>query len=111
MVMYGGDRRLLLAYLKALANPTRIRILEVLARGQVSVKELAGELRVSQPRVSWHLVLLRRGGLIERRRVGRQVICELRWEGMQSGQRKLWELLSEQRRIPVEVAATSTTNT
>jgi DNA-binding transcriptional ArsR family regulator len=44
----------------ALANPTRLRILERLgAVGEESVNDLAVHLRMSQPRISWHLRMLR----------------------------------------------------
>ncbi len=73
-----GSHRELTAYFNALANPTRLRILERL--GQVreeSVNDLALNLRASQPRISWHLRLLRFGGLVRTRREGRQVYCSL----------------------------------
>ena len=62
----------------ALANPTRLRILERLGEvGEVNVGELAEHLRMSQPRVSWHVRMLRLGGVIRVRRDGRQVWCSL----------------------------------
>jgi DNA-binding transcriptional ArsR family regulator len=97
--MYAHERRLLIAQLKALANPTRLRMLEVLAEGEASVKALSAQLRLSQPRVSWHLALLRRGGVIRRRREGRQALCSLDWDAIRRGQSMLWELLSEHKRI------------
>lgn len=98
--MYGHERRQLMAHLKALANPTRLRILELLAEGEVSVNDLAVELRMSQPRVSWHLSLLRRGGAIRQRREGRQTFCSLDWDEVRRYQLQLWELLARHKRIP-----------
>ena len=73
-----GTHRELTAYFNALANPTRLRILERLGEvGEESVNDLAVDLRVSQPRISWHLRLLRLGGLVVTRRDGRQVYCSL----------------------------------
>jgi ArsR family transcriptional regulator len=73
-----GSHRELTAHFNALANPTRLRILERLAEtGEESVNRLALDLRVSQPRISWHLRLLRLGGLVRTRREGRQVYCSL----------------------------------
>ncbi|HEX4214136.1 MAG TPA: metalloregulator ArsR/SmtB family transcription factor [Candidatus Dormibacteraeota bacterium] len=97
--MYAHDRRLLLTHLKGLASPTRLRILEVLAEGELSVQELALRLRMSQPRVSWHLALLRRGGALQRRREGRQVFCSLDWDQVRRFQLMFWELLSQHRHI------------
>jgi ArsR family transcriptional regulator len=62
----------------AFANPTRLRILERLAvAGEVNVNDLAEHMRMSQPRISWHLRTLRLGGVIRTRRDGRQVYCSL----------------------------------
>lgn len=60
--------------LRACADVTRLRILNVLADGdEHSVTDLVSMLRMSQPLVSWHLRILRRCDLIATRRVGRQV--------------------------------------
>jgi len=107
MSMQGSpERRLLLLQLKALASPTRLRILELLQeRGEETVTDLARDLRMTQPRVSWHLGLLRRGGLLRQRRQGRQVFCSLDLDGLRRGQRQLWELLTAGRRVAVDIAA------
>ena len=52
--------------LKALAEPTRLRILVLLASGELSVKDLTRILGQSQPRISRHLKLLAEAGLVER---------------------------------------------
>jgi DNA-binding transcriptional ArsR family regulator len=90
------ERRQLPLHFRALASPTRLHILECLAeRGELSVKELAASLRMSQPRVSWHLAMLRRGGVVRTRKDGRQVNCSLDLEGVRRHQAALWELLDE----------------
>jgi DNA-binding transcriptional ArsR family regulator len=53
---------------QALADPTRRAILERLARGEASVKELAAPFDLSQPAISKHLRVLERAGLIEQER-------------------------------------------
>ena len=55
---------------KALADPTRVRILGLLAAGEVCVCHLHESLRLSQPLVSRHLAYLRRAGLVETRKEG-----------------------------------------
>lgn len=60
----------LVAALKAAAEPTRLRILLLLSRGELSVKDLTQILGQSQPRLSRHLKLLTEAGLIERFRDG-----------------------------------------
>ncbi|MFP4518888.1 MAG: metalloregulator ArsR/SmtB family transcription factor [Oceanicaulis sp.] len=56
----------LLTKLKALAEPTRLRIVSLLARGEMTVSEIMQVLGQSQPRVSRHLKLLADAGLCER---------------------------------------------
>jgi ArsR family transcriptional regulator len=56
----------LLPRLRAIAEPSRLRLLAILARGEFSVSELTGILGQSQPRVSRHLKLLDDCGLLER---------------------------------------------
>jgi DNA-binding transcriptional ArsR family regulator len=56
----------LLPRLRAIAEPSRLRLLAILARGEFSVSELTEILGQSQPRVSRHLKLLDDCGLLER---------------------------------------------
>ena len=55
---------------KALADPTRIRILGLLAAGEVCVCHIHESLRLPQPLVSRHLAYLRRAGLVDTRKDG-----------------------------------------
>src|ERR1700739_4693960 len=52
--------------LRAAGEPTRLRILALLAREELAVLELCRILDQSQPRVSRHLKLLAEAGLVER---------------------------------------------
>src|ERR1700748_2411189 len=52
--------------LRAAGEPTRLRILALLAREELAVLELCRVLDQSQPRVSRHLKLLAEAGLVER---------------------------------------------
>lgn len=52
----------------ALADPTRRAMLERLADGPATVKELAEPFEISMPAISKHLKVLERAGLIERGR-------------------------------------------
>lgn len=67
----------LLAALRAAAEPTRLRILSLLAAGELTVTELTQILRQSQPRVSRHLKLLCEAGLLNRFREGTWVFYRL----------------------------------
>lgn len=59
--------------LKALADETRLRILESLLAGDKYVLDLARELGCPQPHVSHHLRILRDSGIVEGLREGKQV--------------------------------------
>ena len=60
----------LLGALRAVAEPTRLRLMVLCARGELTVSELAQILGQSQPRVSRHLKLLCDAGLLDRFREG-----------------------------------------
>lgn len=61
----------------ALADPTRRRIVELLAEGDRSAGDIAGRFATSQPAVSRHLRLLRECGLVTVRPVAQQRIYSL----------------------------------
>lgn len=89
-----NPRRELPDHFLALANPTRLRILQHLGEvGEESVNDLALALRMSQPRISWHLRMLRVGGVVRQRREGRQVYCSLDVESIARRHQELRELL------------------
>lgn len=55
---------------RALGDRTRLRILALLAAGEVCVCDIHESLKVAQPKASRHLAYLRRAGLVEARRKG-----------------------------------------
>jgi DNA-binding transcriptional ArsR family regulator len=65
------------AIFKALADPTRRRILGLLRERRRSVGEIAGNFNVSRPAISKHLRLLRNAGLVVDRPEGTARMCEL----------------------------------
>ncbi|MEW6567531.1 MAG: metalloregulator ArsR/SmtB family transcription factor [Chloroflexota bacterium] len=56
-----------------LANSTRIRILQTIAKGELSVGEIAQEVQVSIQNTSHHLRYMRDKGLLRSRRVGQSI--------------------------------------
>jgi ubiquinone/menaquinone biosynthesis C-methylase UbiE len=66
-----------LAIFRALADPTRLRIVALLRVMELSVGELAQVLGQSQPRVSRHVKILADAGLTDRRREGSWVFLAL----------------------------------
>ncbi len=63
--------------LRAAGEPTRLRILALLRRGELAVGELVQILRQSQPRLSHHLKALANAGLVERLPEGAWVFYRL----------------------------------
>lgn len=57
----------------ALSDKTRIKLLSLMAAGEVSVGFLADELGESQPKISRHLAYLRAAGIVSTRRDGKWV--------------------------------------
>ena len=64
---------ILAKYFRGFGEPTRLRILELLADGERSVGELASALGESQPKVSNHLACLRWCRFVDSRREHRTV--------------------------------------
>lgn len=62
---------------QALADPSRLRIVALLSRMELSVGEVAQLLGQSQPRVSRHVRILADAGFVERRKEGSWVFLEL----------------------------------
>jgi len=67
--------------------------------GEESVNDLAVHLRMSQPRISWHLRMLRVGGVVRTRREGRQVYCSLDVENIARERVRLDQLLGIKDRV------------
>jgi ArsR family transcriptional regulator len=70
-----------LTTLRAAAEETRLRILALLAEGELTVSDLTDILGQSQPRISRHLKLLVGAGLVERHREGAWAFFRLAEQG------------------------------
>ena len=64
----------------ALSDETRVRVLEMLSRGERCVCELQESVDAAQSRLSFHLKVLREAGLVNDRRQGRWNYYSLRPE-------------------------------
>ena len=71
----------LLRGLRAVGEGSRLRLLHLLARGELNVTELTQILGQSQPRISRHLKLMCDAGLLDRYREGSWVLFRLRDSG------------------------------
>lgn len=63
--------------LKALGNPDRLLLLCQLSQGERNVSELETLLGIQQPTLSQQLAVLRREGLVDTRREGKQVFYRI----------------------------------
>ncbi|MEZ5319854.1 MAG: autorepressor SdpR family transcription factor [Vicinamibacterales bacterium] len=63
---------------KALADPTRRRVLELLREGARTAGDLAGRFPVSKPTMSAHFAVLQEAGLIEAEKDGRTIYYRLK---------------------------------
>tara|TARA_R110002051_G_scaffold3220_2_gene17494 strand:- start:1851 stop:2159 length:309 start_codon:yes stop_codon:yes gene_type:complete len=63
---------------KALADPTRRRVLELLRQRPMSAGELADEFAFAKPTMSAHFSVLKEAGLVEAEKDGKQVIYRLK---------------------------------
>ena len=68
----------------ALADPTRRRIFERIARKPVSVGAIAEELPISRPAVSQHLRILQHAGLVAHERQGTRRLYRLNPRGIEA---------------------------
>ena len=82
MVNYSGDR--LDTVFGALADPTRRAVLAKLRHGDRSIGELAEPFGMSLPGFIKHLGILQDAGLIERKKTGRVVSCQLKGGALQA---------------------------
>lgn len=76
---------------KAMANPHRLEIVELLAQGEYSVEEVAEQIDITVANTSQHLQVLKRGQLVETRREGNRVYYFLADENVY----KAWKALRD----------------
>lgn len=62
---------------KALGEPTRLKIVKLLAARELCVCDLEEIMQISQPRISQHLKVLKYAGLVNERKEGQRCICSL----------------------------------
>jgi DNA-binding transcriptional ArsR family regulator len=65
-------------FFRTLGHPARVRILELLRDGELTVGRLQGELEIDSSGTSQHLAAMRRQGLLESRREGTNVFYRVR---------------------------------
>ncbi len=75
--------------LSAAAEPTRRRILQLLASHPRTVSDIAAEFTVTRSAISQHLLLLAEVGLVDAEKVGRQRIYRVRASGLRQLQAEI----------------------
>jgi DNA-binding transcriptional ArsR family regulator len=88
----------------ALSDRTRMRLLALMAEGEVSVGYLADTLRQSQPKISRHLAYLRNMGIVSTRRDGKWIYYAIDADAPSSLARILYETLSVIQNTPVRTS-------
>lgn len=83
------------ARLKVLADATRVRLLALLEREELTVAELSSITRLAQPRVSTHLARLKEAGLVRDRRAGVSAYYRFDEDNLDAVQRELWRSLRD----------------
>ncbi|MDV3254541.1 MAG: metalloregulator ArsR/SmtB family transcription factor [Lysobacter sp.] len=81
--------------LKVFADATRVRLLALLEREELTVAELSAITRLAQPRVSTHLARLKDAGLVRDRRSGVSAYYRFDEAALDGPQHSLWKTLRE----------------
>lgn len=86
--------------LKVLADPTRVRLLALVEREELTVAELATITHLAQPRVSTHLAKLREAALVVDRRAGVSAYYRFN-DAMEEAEAALWRTLRDGAKDPL----------
>ena len=62
---------------KAFANATRLRMMDLLAKDELTATDIQERLKLTAPNVSQHLAILKAAGVVTTRREGKQIFCKL----------------------------------
>ncbi len=62
---------------KALSDETRLKILKILEKGEICVCKIVPLLNMDQPKVSFHLSVLKNAGLIKKRKEGSRIFYSI----------------------------------
>jgi len=85
---------------KALSDPTRRRVLQLLREGPLSAGELADHFPVSKPTMSAHFSVLSEAGLIEAEKLGRTIVYRLKMSVLEDALLSFTQTLGLRMRAP-----------
>lgn len=77
---------------KALADPTRRKILKLLKNDSLNAGEIAAEFNMTKPSISNHLSILKQADLVDSEKIGQNVIYSLRTSVIEDMLRTLSDL-------------------
>lgn len=75
---------------KALADPVRRKILELLGEGDMAAGDIASHFNITKPSVSRHLAVLKSSGLVSAKKNGQKIIYSLEIEAVREIMRWLY---------------------
>ena len=78
---------------KALSDPKRVRILDVLSGGETCACHLLHHFQIAQPTLSHDMKLLMNSGVVKSRREGQRTLYSLNMESLKGMQKTLKDLL------------------
>ncbi len=91
------DLELLLSSFRALSDPIRLEILEILGNKEMCVGDIHTLLKIKQPKASFHLRILKESGFVNIKRQGRYIYYSLNQDHFT----RLREYLDKYREKPV----------
>jgi ArsR family transcriptional regulator, arsenate/arsenite/antimonite-responsive transcriptional repressor len=83
---------------RALADPTRREILQLLRAGEMSAGEIANRFDMTKPSMSHHFAILKQADLVTTRRDGQQIIYSLNTTVMEDLAAILWDLFASRQK-------------
>ncbi|MGN7470789.1 metalloregulator ArsR/SmtB family transcription factor [Brevibacillus sp. SAFN-007a] len=83
----------LVTFYKALGDPTRVRILAILANGPLHGQALAGKLGVTPPTITHHMAKLREAGIVYERRDKNTIYFSLHEVNLKRQTQAIWNVL------------------
>jgi DNA-binding transcriptional ArsR family regulator len=94
------------AAIRAISEPKRRRILELVASRELSAGEIAAQFEVTRSAVSQHLTVLKDAGLLNERRAGQRRLYTARPEGLvglREFVERFWDVGLERLRLAAEL--------
>ena len=77
---------------KALADPTRRKILKLLKNDSLNAGEIAAEFNMTKPSISNHLSILKQADLVDSEKIGQNVIYSLKTSVLEDMLKMLYDL-------------------